>query len=139
MQKATRVERFVASLIDSLIMVIIILPLVYIGGGLDSNSSLLSSFIYSIISIIIFMAINWSLLLTKGQTIGKKIMNIKIVKYDGSNIDKDTILKRYGIYFGLGFIPFIGSILSLINVLLIFKADIRCGHDLIADTIVIQV
>ena len=38
----------------------------------------------------------------------------------------------------VGNIPFIGPLLGIVNVLLIFRADRRCGHDLIAGTRVVR-
>jgi uncharacterized RDD family membrane protein YckC len=39
---------------------------------------------------------------------------------------------------GVGVLPFVGPLLSIVNVLLIFRDDRRCGHDLIAGTRVVK-
>ncbi len=76
------------------------------------------------------------LLTTAGQTIGKKVMNIKIVKFDDESEGGfvTNVLLR-GIVNGvIGIIPFYG----LVDVLFIFREDQRCIHDLIASTKVIK-
>ena len=35
-------------------------------------------------------------------------------------------------------IPFLGPILGIVNILLIFRGDRRCGHDLVANTRVVR-
>lgn len=69
---------------------------------------------------------------------GKKIVGIKIVTLDGGQINIETILKRYGFYFLVGYIPFIGSIVSLINALFIFGKDKHCLHDKVGKTKVVK-
>jgi len=138
MQKATRVQRLIASIIDGLIMAIVISPIIFLtSSNVNGAPTYLYTLLLNIVAIIVFFLINWKFLVNDGQTIGKKIMKIKIVKVEGSKIDQDTIIKRYGLYFVLGLVPYIGGLLSLINILLIFREDIRCGHDLFANTIVI--
>lgn len=76
------------------------------------------------------------LLSTFGQTIGKKMMNIKIVKADsGENGGFVTNVLMRGILNGiLGFIP----LYALVDVLFIFREDRRCIHDMIAGTRVVS-
>ena len=38
----------------------------------------------------------------------------------------------------VAYIPFVGGLLNLVDILFIFGRDRRCIHDLIADTIVVQ-
>ena len=72
-----------------------------------------------------------------GKTIGKKLIGTKIVRADGSAADFQRIaLRRYVPYSFVHLIPFIGWVISLINILLIFRESHKCGHDELADTIV---
>lgn len=48
------------------------------------------------------------------------------------------LLVRYAVYFGLGYVPVIGGLLSIGNVLFVFRSDKRCVHDLVAKTMVVQ-
>jgi len=79
----------------------------------------------------------YMILLTRdGQTLGKKIMKIRIVRFDdGSN-------PRFGRVIGLrvflnGLLGFIPSY-ALVDVLFIFGSQPRCIHDYTAGTKVVQ-
>jgi uncharacterized RDD family membrane protein YckC len=75
-----------------------------------------------------------------GQTIGKRMLEIAMVRTDGSPI---TLLRyiflRVVPVVLLGMIPLVGRFVGLIDPLLIFGKERRCLHDLIADTIVVDV
>jgi len=140
---ATRLSRFGASLIDSVILIALIIPIMYFTSyfdDLDSNNEpdLITEFIYGLVSMVIYIAVNFKFLINNGQTIGKKMLGIKITKSNGTAIDLQTILKRFCFYFGIGLIPMVGQILSLVNVLFIFGKGQRCIHDLVGDTIVVK-
>ena len=142
---ASRPSRLGASLIDSLIAGVFVLPVMFLTGGFDQISnpeeqpSLLYNLAMGIVAIVVFAAINFKLLASNGQTIGKKAVGIKIVTMqDELPSLKENLLKRYAVYFIPGQVPIIGQIFSLVNVLFIFKADQRCIHDLVGDTKVVN-
>jgi uncharacterized RDD family membrane protein YckC len=86
-----------------------------------------------------FLAINGWLLATRGQTIGKMLLGLRIVRSDGSAASAGKVIGlRYGLCWLLAFIPLVGGLFGLIDALMIFRADRRCLHDLIADTIVVK-
>jgi uncharacterized RDD family membrane protein YckC len=93
---------------------------------------------YAVLGIVIFVVINGKFLVQNGQTVGKKILGIKITDLTQQNPTTSALFKRYGLYLGLGQIPFIGAFFSIINVLFIFSKSKRCLHDLAAKTIVIK-
>jgi uncharacterized RDD family membrane protein YckC len=76
------------------------------------------------------------LLIVSGQTLGKKMMGIKIVmentKKNGGFVP--NVLLRVLVNSALGIVPFYG----LVDILFIFREDRRCIHDLIAGTIVVK-
>ena len=76
------------------------------------------------------------LLSAQGQTIGKNIMSIKIVKCDtGDNGGFVTNVLLRGILNAIiSFVP----LYSLVDILFIFRDDRRCIHDLIANTRVVE-
>jgi uncharacterized RDD family membrane protein YckC len=76
------------------------------------------------------------LLSTAGQTIGKKVMSIKIVKQDTNENGGfvPNVLMRGVLNILLSFIPFYQPI----DVLFIFRQDQCCIHDMIAGTKVIE-
>lgn len=140
---ATRWQRFWASIIDSLIMMVLMIPLMFFTGMFEVTDEMAQpSYLYTLgiglAGLAFFVLINYKLLTTKGQTIGKKVLNTKIVEMDGSLPDSKALLTRYGVFFGLGYIPVIGSIINLVNVLFIFGKEKRCGHDYIAKTKVVK-
>lgn len=74
-----------------------------------------------------------------GQTIGKRIVKIRIVRSDGDRASLGRILGlRIILVSILESIPFLGGLFSLVNVCFIFRDDRRCIHDLMADTVVVK-
>ncbi len=142
---ASRWNRFWASTIDALLMALVTMPVVYFTGGFEEVDGKLveQSFTYEtligLLGIIVFIAFNYKFLIHNGQTIGKKILKIKIVELDNTLPSKRTLLNRYLVYFVPTYIPVVGSWLSLINILFIFGKEKRCIHDYIAKTKVIDV
>ncbi len=79
---------------------------------------------------------NCHLLLTTGQTLGKRTLGIRVIPAEGHDdpgFIKLIVLRE--------FLPFVllafGGFLLLIDILFIFRADRRCLHDLIAGTRVV--
>ena len=139
---ANRWQRLWASLIDALIMMAVTIPAMYFTGGFNViEEGREPSFIYglmiAIVGVVFFVLINGKLLLTHGQTIGKKVLNIKIVDMEDNLPTQNHFIKRYAMFFGLGQIPIAGPLLSLINILVIFGKEKRCGHDYFAETKVV--
>lgn len=141
---APRGRRLLASIIDSLIVGVVTVPVMYLTGGFDGVSegqqpSFLYALIIGFVSIAVFLAINFNLLKSSGQTVGKRALKIKIVTLDGELPEVGNhLLKRYAVFMLSGQIPFIGQYLSLINVLFIFGRERRCVHDHIAGTKVVS-
>ncbi len=74
-----------------------------------------------------------------GQTIGKRVLRIKIVRTNGSRVSLlRVIFLRWLPFAAIGFIPIIGFLVNLLDPLMIFSASQRCLHDLIADTDVVR-
>jgi len=141
---ASRWKRLWASMLDGLIMSVVTVPAMYFTGGFDGISkgvqpSLEYSFMIAVIGIVAFVIVNIKLLVNHGQTIGKKVLSIKIVDLDGNLPGmKKHLLKRYAVYFLPGQIPFGGQFFSMLNILFIFGKEKRCIHDLVAETKVVM-
>lgn len=87
----------------------------------------------------IFFALHSYLLSRYGQTIGKRLLGIAIVTQDGRTpVFSQLIVQRYCSQWLAGFIPVLGSLLRLVDVLFIFREDRRCLHDHLAKTRVID-
>ncbi|MBX9868647.1 MAG: RDD family protein [Burkholderiaceae bacterium] len=92
-----------------------------------------------LLALIVYLVVNGKLLSQYGQTVGKKLLKIKIVRTDGSPVDlKRIVLYRYLPAQLILLVPVIGNFLSLINVLFVFRSSRQCIHDQIADTKVIN-
>jgi uncharacterized RDD family membrane protein YckC len=91
------------------------------------------------IGITAFFAVHGYLLATEGQTVGKKLLGVRIVRTDGSRASLGRLIGlRFGIGFLVAIVPFVGGLYSLVDSLLIFRASRKCLHDNIADTIVVN-
>jgi uncharacterized RDD family membrane protein YckC len=87
----------------------------------------------------VYLAINGVLLHRSGQSVGKYILGIKIVKPDGTVPSLvDSFLKRHVLIAALGQVPVAGPLFAFIDVLMIFKANRHCLHDDFAGTMVVK-
>lgn len=85
------------------------------------------------------LAVNGYLLAKNGQTVGKKLMNIKIVRTDGSKATFQRIVgMRLLPVWVVSAIPIIGAVVAVVDALFIFRENRKCLHDIIADTIVVK-
>jgi len=80
------------------------------------------------------------LLSWRGQTVGKLLMQMRIVRADdGENPGFMRAVVLRGIVPALiGTIPAVGIVFTLVDALAIFRRDCRCVHDHIAGTLVID-
>jgi uncharacterized RDD family membrane protein YckC len=141
---ASRLSRLIASFVDALVMMVFALPLYVIlisrygGSLLDSSDAFRITWI-GIPSLFFFVGVNSYFWATRGQSIGKMVLGIKIVCIDG---DKATWRRIVGLRILpmqlLSWIPYIGGVISLVDVLFIFRANRRCIHDEIARTKVVR-
>ena len=121
---ASRISRLGAALIDGLIAGAAFLMLIYVSPEFG---------LLLLLAVLIVQAV---LLTRDGQSLGKKVLDIRIVVYrTGDNGGfVPNVLLRVVVNGLLGFIPLYG----LIDILFIFRKDRRCIHDLIAGTVVVN-
>ena len=81
------------------------------------------------------------MLSTRGQTIGKWLIRIRIVRFrNGRNPGfVRAFLVRSLLPDIICSIPKLGGVLKLVDICFIFRADHRCVHDFAADTVVVKV
>lgn len=143
-QLADRWARLGAAFIDGIIIMVILLPIILLtnlnfGGVGWQGMSLTQHLVIFILGIVVFLIPNGYLLYSKGQTVGKMILKMKIVDADGKVPDFPKLLTlRYIVLYLVTRIPFIGSLLALADVLFIFTAERRCLHDQLAGTWVVK-
>ncbi|ENN9982529.1 RDD family protein [Vibrio vulnificus] len=143
---ASRWSRVGAAIIDSVVLGIVMLPLAYFTGGFDGlvqDPPVEPSFSYQVVMALLgfslYCVVNWKLLGQSGQTVGKKAMKIKVVNIDGSQAKvQDLVFKRYAFMVFISYIPLVGGILNLINLIMIFGKQKRALHDRVAKTRVIS-
>lgn len=146
---AGRGARLGAAIIDGIIMLVILMPLMFVGGywqaAMEAGQAggqvpFGTTLLWMLIGFVVFAVVQAFPLNATGQTWGKKLLKIKIVDLAGNKPPLGRLLGlRYLPPQVLGVIPFIGWLIQVVNVLLIFRSDRRCGHDLIAGTRVVHV
>lgn len=88
---------------------------------------------------LVVLVVDLVLLARNGQTIGKKLLGIKVVRVDGSRVTLFRVFfLRYVCNTLISLIPLLGSVYGLVDSLMIFGEKRRTIHDYIADTIVIK-
>jgi uncharacterized RDD family membrane protein YckC len=86
-----------------------------------------------------FTVFQWYRLVTSGQTLGKKWMDVRVVTvYGGPLTVRSVVVMRGIVPFVLGFVPAVGGIFALADALFVFRDDRRCIHDFMAGTEVIE-
>lgn len=142
---ASRSSRLWASLIDGLLISVIVVPAQYFAGVYQdfpkiSQPPFPQSLLWLVAGIAITLAVQGRPLVRSAQTIGKKVMNIQIVNVsDGRPAPFERIvLWRLLPPMLVAQIPYVGGFLGMVNVLLIFRQDRRCGHDHLARTRVVD-
>jgi uncharacterized RDD family membrane protein YckC len=129
MELATRGERFRAAMADAGLIAI---P--YVVGTAESVPSPLRLVALAGTLVIMVLQLYW--VTTLGQTIGKRLVGVKIVKKDSlANGGFVTNVLLRGVVTGLlNLVP----LYFLVDSLFIFREDRRCIHDYIAGTCVIK-
>jgi uncharacterized RDD family membrane protein YckC len=141
---ADRGQRLGAAIVDGIIGMALATPMMFLLGTFDylrAGQPLPAwlTIVSTGLGFVLFALVNGYFLKTNGQTIGKKVIGIKIV-------DMSNQLPTLGRVLGLRYlpitlvtaVPILGQILPLIDVLFIFRKDRRCLHDLIAGTRVVR-
>lgn len=145
---ASRGSRLGAALLDGLVgMLVVGLPVICGAVMIDSKTSVegdsvpVGSVICFILAALGFVGLtiyNVVLLTKQGQTIAKKWLGIRIVTHpDGQNpgFVKAFLLRSFVNAIISQIVPFYG----IVDACFIFREDQRCLHDLIGETVVVQV
>jgi uncharacterized RDD family membrane protein YckC len=83
--------------------------------------------------------LQWTLLVMRGQTVGKMVAGTRVVRVDGTRAGFGNVVAlRTWTVLLVGHIPKVNGLISLIDILFIFREDRRCLHDLVADTKVVD-
>ena len=140
---AGRGTRLAAIIVDVIVLLAVNIPIAWALGwiSLDAEPTAAEHVRNTLLGIVLFLVVNGVLLARHGQTVGKRLLGIRIVRSDGSRVDA---LRMFGIRYGVGWllelIPAQAILLTyaLVDALLIFRDSRKCLHDTLADTIVVR-
>ena len=142
---ATRGRRAVAASVDSLVAMLVSVPLVFHFKMVEhllqgEDISLGVEIEFEVLGFLLFMLVNAYFLSKNGQTLGKKLAGIRIATLDGGIPELWRIIAlRYAPISLVTVLPYVGYALYTLDVLFIYRGDRRCIHDLIAGTQVLHV
>ncbi|WP_067181166.1 RDD family protein [Microtetraspora niveoalba] len=138
-------ERLVARIIDTLVFGVayLILSAVFVFG---TGGSFLGGFLSALIAYGLYTAYDYVLHSKDGQTVGKKIMKIRVVALGGAPLDSSVVMRRSAVYPGvlvLYGIPVLGLLASLFalvtGVFILVDKPLGQGlHDKVAGTVVVK-
>ena len=146
-ERASRGTRLGAAMLDTLIVFALFLPvLISIGFNPAAWASVAAienisgpPFFISCLLAVGWIVMTVVLVKRNSQTIGKKLLGIKVVRSDGSHASLGRIFWLRNVVNTIpSFIPIVGNVYGLVDSLMIFTEKQQCLHDKIADTIVIR-
>ena len=144
LELASRLTRLGARMVDGFIGIIVTVPLMFATGYMDramqQQVNVLEVVLWTAGGFGIYIVIHGYLLATRGQTVGKFLVGVKIVDYDtGHLLNVVKLIGLRDLPIGLiSAVPCIGPVIALVNILFIFGEEQRCLHDLIAGTRVVN-
>ena len=147
---ASRGMRFSAAGLDGVIGMLIFVPMLFsmtaavarfviLHDPFVWTRTMLMSFQLTGLLLIAWCVVTLILVARNGQTIGKKMLGIRVVRSDGSKASLGRIFwLRNVVNMVPSMVPFAGMAYTLLDLLWIFGERHQCLHDLIADTIVVR-
>ena len=140
MELAERLDRLWAALIDRGIIVAVLAAGAGLMAAKDGVGGLGVAFVFVLAALAVLFVVQMWMLTASGQTIGKRIIGLRIVKVsDMTNGGFVTnVLLRTVANAAISAVPVAGSIYFLVDPAFIFRDDRRCLHDHIAGTCVIK-
>ena len=138
---ASRGARLAAVIIDGLAFALIGGGYALIFGILNPSAFMEGGMVLAGFGVIMLglVVVNLYLIAARGQTVGKLLMKIRIVRPTGQKAGFWRIFGLRIFVNGLiSAIPFVGPVYWLVDSLLIFRDSHQCAHDQLADTPVIK-
>ncbi len=155
---ASRGSRFGAAILDTIFLIIPLLIIFFMLGItefistgetssaflsliLETQSNLfVEMLVSSALAFGLFVLIQGYWIYTSSQTLGKKILGMKVVDLEGRPISGNHYLfVRYLPMSVLSYLPIVGGLIAIVDCLMIFREEHNCLHDDIAKTRVIKV
>ena len=141
---AGRGQRLAAKVLDFMIFLGLAVFLaftmtIFLGTTSETSAPDTTAIMVILVAFTAFFGINMYFLYINGQTLGKKMLGIRIVRTDG---EAASIWRLLGLRalapMIIGFIPLVGFIFGICDPLCIFRENQKCLHDDLADTIVVD-
>ncbi|HKY22207.1 MAG TPA: RDD family protein [Vicinamibacterales bacterium] len=146
-ERASRATRLGATIVDGLIFTVMVyLPImipVIVGAAANGAAPVPGDFsmflgVGALVALIGFTAWAWITIVfvkRNGQSIGKRLLDVKVVRSDGSPVSLGRLFWLRNVVNGLiSIVPLYG----IVDILFIFGESRQCLHDKIADTIVVN-
>jgi uncharacterized RDD family membrane protein YckC len=138
---ARRSLRFAAAVVDSMFCVLMLGPgwftaLVYRD---DMRPGDLSFMVFAI-GVLVWQSAQAALIVTQGQSIGKRVFGLRIVSRDGARVAfvRGVLLRSWPVQL-VSQVPLVGWLVAIGDALSIFRPSYRCLHDELAGTRVVEI
>ena len=144
---ADRGTRLAASILDTLIFAAMVYLPIAVGFGVGAVTAagdveapgfglgVAVGAIAACIGLVVWLWLTIHYMQLNGQSIGKKITRIKVIRSDGSPVTLSRLIwLRNVVNWIISFIPLYG----VVDVLFIFAESRQCLHDKLADTVVVK-
>ncbi|MGE3510959.1 MAG: RDD family protein [Vicinamibacterales bacterium] len=141
---AERITRLGASLLDALIgLIVVYVPIVLaafiVSAGDRSVVAMMAGVVVGLSGFLVWAYFTFLNVKRTGQSLGKKMLGIKVVRTNGAPASVGRIFWLRNIANGLiSTIPVLGVVYALVDLLFIFTESRQCLHDKLADTIVVK-
>jgi len=136
---ASRWLRLGAAVLDTLMVFALGVLAAIVLPATQQNQSMMIAFGGLLaVAAIALLVVNIVGIYRSGQTLGKRLLGIRVVRSNGERVDFARYMFLRWMAMGLlGAIPLLGPFITLLDMALIFRDDRKCLHDDFADTIVI--
>jgi uncharacterized RDD family membrane protein YckC len=134
---ATRRQRLAANALDALSAAAVGAPALLFVPALDGSALVAASCFLAALGATLACANLW-LLAHRGATIGKYLVRIRTTRTDGRRASIWRLVFLRGAPLALAALLPYANLLVPASLLLIFRAERRCLHDYLADTIVVK-
>jgi hypothetical protein len=140
---SSRRKRLLGSYLDGIILLLLFSPLIVMAAlkGQKTDFTVFQQMLLALSGIGLYFLVNGYFLIKNSQTIGKRLLKMKIVNNtDSGNAPVlKIVLLRFGLLVIINLFPYIGSLVGFIDPLFIFGRERRCLHDYWAGTKVVDV
>lgn len=143
--RGSRGARFVANLIDSAVVflpalaALLIFVVIGVTRGEDKHDDLaaLLGMGGMFLGVAVGLGVQIVMHLRYEQSVGKRMMKLKVVRSDGSPVElwRIIVLRNLALQVAAQLCGLVG----IVDALMIFRDEMRCLHDLVADTVVVDV